>query len=362
MKRILNILTLAAVLLVLQATAYSQSQPTFTTLSSAITDQRATRIAVTSATGFTASTGTRDYAVFIDNELMRITNVSGTQITVQRGYTNTNATSHKSGAIAIVGLVASQAAPDTAGGVFIQSPARGSCSPSSYPYLPLIQVNANALGGQATYNCDNGQWNAGTLPSAASAPIITRACTPPGLQALALITSDGNANAPFVVGNNMTPVAGSVYYGTIEVNSTRVLTGLSVLNGTVAGTDAVDVYLFAADGRPIAHSAFAGTTASGTDRFQDIPFTATLLATGPTRYWVAYQTSGTTTRFRNVNLTPGSSTAGLGAFIGMLGSSVTAVFGSIPSALSTAGTAPNTAATALPTTLIANTAPISCLY
>lgn len=359
-KKMLHILTLAAVLLtVFPLDSFSQSTPTSTTLSAAM-DDRATRFIVASATGFVASTGTLDYGVFVDREFMRITAVSSTTITVQRGQANTNQTSHRSGARVWVGRYSNSVIPGSAGGPFVQSALRGSCTASGYSFLPVIQVNANATDGQAMYNCNNGQWLKQTLLDDI-APTLTRYCMPPGLQALALLTTNGDANAPFVVGNNQTPVAGTVYYGTIEIPRTMLVTGLSILNGTVAGTDDLYMGLFRADGVLLANTLLTGTAASGIGRFQDIALTATFLATGPARYWISVTSEGTTTRFRNVNLTPGASTAGLGAFIGMLGSSFVNTAPALPN-LTASVAAANPTTGSLPTTLIANTAPIACVY
>lgn len=365
MRKILHILTLAAVMLmVAQMAAFGQAStaPTSTTLASAVTDARANRISVSSATGFVASTGNLDYGVFVEHEFMRITAVSGTIISVQRGQANTVATSHKSGARVWVGQYGNSPSSGTAtGGPFVLNRLEGSCTSTAYTYLPIIQVNANAIGGQGMYNCNNGQWVWQTLLDDYGVG-MTRFCMPDGLNALGLLTSFGDTAAPFVVGNNQTPVAGTLYYGTVWVPQTTLLTGISILNGTVASTDSYVAMLFRADGTPLANTALAGITASGIGRFQDLAFTGTYMATGPARYWIGIQSAGTTLRFRNINLTPGATTAGLGAFYGMLGSSLTMVYGSIPSALATGGTAPNTAATALPTTLINATAPVACGY
>jgi len=113
----------------------------------------------------------------------------------------------------------------------------------------------------------------------------------------------------------------------------------------------------------LGNTATAGTVAASIAQFQDIDLTATILVTGPARYWVGVQINGTTTRFATVNLTPGATTAGLGAFIGMLGSSVTGTLATIPN-LSTyqQGTGTLAALDARPSSLIANTAPVACIY
>ena len=360
-KTMFHILTLAAVLLAISVNGFSQTTPTSTTLSAAIADERTNRFTVASATGFTASTGTLDYGVFIDREFMRIRAVSGTTITVDRGQARTSATPHRSGSRVWVGRYGSSVASGTsAGGPFIQSPLYGSCTATREPFLPVIQVNATAIGGQGMYNCNNGQWEYQTLLND-QLTTLTRYCTIEGLSLLAQLTTFGDANSPIVVGNNQTPVAGTVYYGTLFLPRTMFVTGVSVLNGTVAGTDTLTSMLYRADGVALANS--AQTTASGIDRFQDLAFSTAYLATGPARYWVGVSSSGTTTRLRNLRVSPGATTAGLGAFTGALGSTATYTYGLVGTAnLTVLGTPTNTATGALPTTLINASSPVACIY
>lgn len=368
MRKLLNFLMLAAVLMAFQTVAFSQAaQPTFTTLSAAVADARQTVFRLTSANGFTASNQTTgmDFGAFIDSELVRVVfvNTAANTITVQRGQSNTEATPHAKAAIVITGLYAEQQSPGYNGGIFVQQGLRGACTASSYPFLPLIQVNPTDSAGQAMYNCNNGSWQLQTLLDAANAPIVAqRACTPPGVQMLSLLTSFGNTTDPFVVGTSTTSVAGTTFYDTIYLPQTQVVTGLSVLNGLTASTDKVDMALYRADGTFLAKTLAGGTLATGTGRFQDINLTATFIATGPARYWVSWQGAGTTTTIDTLPLTPGSNVAGLGAWMGVLGSSLTGPFDVIWSSLATGGAGPNTPATSLPTGLIATTGPVICIF
>lgn len=67
------------------------------TLSAAITSTSATTLTVTSATPFPAAvTGTSQFRVIVDSELMIVTNVSGTTFTVTRGAEGTTAATHSS--------------------------------------------------------------------------------------------------------------------------------------------------------------------------------------------------------------------------------------------------------------------------
>ena len=69
--------------------------------------------------------------------------------------------------------------------------------------------------------------------------------------------------------------------------------GLAVLNGTVASTDAVLVALYGSDGKLLANSALAGTTASGASTFQNRDFLVPVTL-APGRYFGAYQSAGAT--------------------------------------------------------------------
>lgn len=93
----------------------------------------ANRMTVSSATGFTASSGTTDYLVYVDRELMRVQAVSGTTITVQRGLQRTAIAAHLSGALVWVGPATSFAQTD---------PIPGNCTSAaaSQQYSPVINV------------------------------------------------------------------------------------------------------------------------------------------------------------------------------------------------------------------------------
>ena len=359
----------------------AQSQPTFTTLSSAIaaSAQGGTiRFVVGSATGFVASSGTLDYYAFISDgaggEALRITAVNGTTITGTRGQFSTNANPHAKGAIVIVGQAGSSQAPGTNGSPFIQTAMTGACTASAYPVLPLFQINARTPGlQQAAYNCNNGVWAIQTLPAAADSPIVaTRSCTPPGLQALGLLSSSsfGNTSVPLQLGTSTADVAGRVFYDTVYIPQTTVLTGLSFLIGATGGTDNVDMFLARADGQFLAKTLAGGTLVGSAGRFQDINFVANtvagqtaFLATGPARYWIAWQGNGTTATLATIDLTPGLTTAGLGAFTGVLGSFLpSTTFDVLPSSLATGAAGSSTAATALPTSLISASGPIACVF
>lgn len=320
MRKLFNILTLAAVLMAFSVTAFATVQPTFTTLSAAIADERTTRLTVASATGFTASTGTLDYGVFIDHEFMRITGVSGTTITVQRNQASTNATAHKSGAYVFVGQYGSQQAPGTTGSPFIQTVMAGSCTSASSPILPLIQVNAgNPRIAQGMYNCLGGKWLFQGLPDDQLVEPIVGPCNIP-------VGSVAYAS----VGTNTTDISDKRMTTSIIVPRTGIFTGIQVLQGGTATTDNITHQISDASGKKIASSAAAGTLLATANTFKAIAFalgttgaaqTSTII-TGPALYFIsvtgngtaagAYQTVPTAT-FKNI-FSQGTTSVTFGTF------------------------------------------------
>lgn len=119
--------------LFLSVPASAQTYLTSTTNSAAISASQTT-VAVASASGIAAGG-----ALYIDREWMSVRSVSGTNITVQRGVGGTVANAHGASRTAIiipaaaVSLVAQSVDPAGSAGV-------GTCSASSYQYLPLINV------------------------------------------------------------------------------------------------------------------------------------------------------------------------------------------------------------------------------
>lgn len=331
MRKLFSILSLAAVLMALSVGAFAQTATPFTTLSAAIADERTPRLTVTSATGFVASTGNLDYGIFIDNEFMRITAVSGTIITVNRAQARTSATAHKSGAYVFYGQYGSQPAPGTTGGPFIQSPAQGSCTRTAYTYMPMIQINASALGGQAMYDCVGGTWSKQTLPSDVYQPSLYKACTVP---------IGSVAYGSF--GTSTTASTTSQYNATVFVPNTFIATGITNLNGSAVDTASKKIFiLHSAAGNVIGNSAVAGTAATGNDAFQAIAFTTPLIVTGPATYFIGLQDDTA-----DVN---GIRTIATATFNGLPAGVTTSVFGTV-------------SAITVPSTFTADQGPVACIY
>jgi hypothetical protein len=136
-------------------------------------------------------------------------------------------------------------------------------------------------------------------------------------------------------------VAGTIYYAEVEIRRNITLTGVGVLNGATVGTNNWIVGLHtSAGGAVVANSALAGVLSSGANAFQQIAFTATYDATGPGRYWIAFQSNGATDTAR---------TTAVSTFVDVLTKSTAGAFGTLPSLT-------------VPTTFTADVGPIAYVY
>lgn len=137
------------------------------------------------------------------------------------------------------------------------------------------------------------------------------------------------------LGTETTPVSGTIYWSSIQIPVDGTATAIACMNGGTAATDELIYGLYNSAGTLVANTALAGVTATGTDVFQSIDLTADYeIKAG--LYWVAWQTNGTTTRFRTV------ATA---TYINLLSDSDTGTFGTLT-------------ALTVPTTFTADVAPI----
>jgi hypothetical protein len=100
-------------------------------------------------------------------------------------------------------------------------------------------------------------------------------------------------------GNDTTPVITETYIAEVFVPANMSITGIAIFNGSAVGTDKLVAALYDSTGAVVANSALAGVTATGTDTFQRLPFTAPYSARGPATYYVGLQVNGTTYRFNS---------------------------------------------------------------
>lgn len=125
------------------------------------------------------------------------------------------------------------------------------------------------------------------------------------------------------MGTNTTPVAGTIYWAELQVARNITISNIYILNGGTVGTDKGIAAIYDVNGILLTNSALAGATTSGANTFQayaPATSTGTYDLVGPARYFVAYQTNGTTDRFRTI------ATA---TFIDVLTTSATGAFGTL---------------------------------
>jgi len=170
MKKILLFLTLGA------SVTLAQTALTQTTLSAAISATQ-TRFSVASATGISGPSGgfpgTQLYVLepgATVGEVMAVNAVSGTTLTVIRGYQN-RATAHPSGAIVVIVPSDGLASTDP----------RGSCSASSWPYTPYINATNGYMWVCSTLtNTWAPSWNTPNPPAVTALVSSAAAVTPSG--------------------------------------------------------------------------------------------------------------------------------------------------------------------------------------
>lgn len=97
-------------------------------------------------------------------------------------------------------------------------------------------------------------------------------------------------------GTDTTPVTTETYICEVNIPANVTLTGLSVLNGSAVSGN-ISVALANSAGAVVASSATT-TAGSGTNAYQQIPFSTTYAAVGPAKYFALVQYSATTARYR----------------------------------------------------------------
>lgn len=348
-KSLFGLLIALGVLISAPSGFAAPTAPTFSTLSAAVAASTSTTtLTLVSTTGMTLPTqaGISAY-ILIDGEMMRLrTVVSSTQLTVSRGGAATQVSTHASGAYAVYGIVTGTSwDPYQTGsptfGTFLARGVRptGSCTLSVQQYSPVFETVD--LGGNPTPYADacvGGQWSRGNWPAVVLPTAARNICTYPLMNPGAII-SDLTA-----YGTDATRVAGTIYVGSVDVPTTRVITLLSNLTGTTAPT--TDKQLFAiydsASGTtaaaPIAWTALAGVAAATADIFFDQNLTTPVILV-PGRYFFALQVNGTTT---SIQMIPTA-----GGYSAIVGNSRTGVFGTLGNIT-------------IPTSLTTSAAPIMC--
>lgn len=143
-------------------------------------------------------------------------------------------------------------------------------------------------------------------------------------------------------GTDTTVVAGTIYYGSIQVVGDVFVTGVAYLPGSASTNGNVIAAIFDEAGSLLANSALAGTTTTTAAQTQSVPLTTPYKLTGPRTLIVALQFSSTSDHLRTVPAYCGG---------GILAGSFTGVFGTIPNPITISATA-----------FTANTSPVAFLY
>lgn len=265
-------------LMVLASFASAQTILTNTTLSQAVTSTSARLFVLASATGVTAAIptdNTKNTYLVVDSEIVNVTGVAGTNITVTRGVNGTSARTHASGALVFV-------LPAYIATSYTNVAPTGSCTRGNLLALPVITVQASA-GVAVLSDCIGGQWVNGDAGQTTRATFYR-------LEA-PTIGAVSNASA---IGTNSTSVAAELYCTEIRLPYSRLLTGLAPHIGTTGGTDKWIVALYDSTGALIANSAVAGLTVGSANTWQATAFTSPYYAVGPAQYFGCLQSNGTT--------------------------------------------------------------------
>jgi len=266
--------TLFTVLSVALLSALSFAQVTLvpTTLSSAVSSTSTTTVVVAAATGLNSNS----YAIaagtsylFIDGEFMAVNAVNSTTLSVTRGYGGSRAQKHASGAPVFVGPANffSQSRPGVLPG--------GACTRSDFPALPRPDIAS-----QSVFDCLGGLIVVGQVNPQPQWKFLS---PNPGA---VLYTGVGTGSAGTAPGST------TQYCSEIDLPANQFLTGMAVLNGGTAATDKWIYALYDGSGNLLANTAVAGTTATGTNVYQQIAFTSKYFAVGPARYFGCLQGNG----------------------------------------------------------------------
>lgn len=239
--------------------AAAQSTLTTTTLSAAIASTSINQFRVASTTGFTAGSS----YIMVDKELMSVNSVSGTTITVTRGYEGTLASTHASGATVYAGNAT----------LFYAVDPQGSCTTANQP-VPVMAIYS-----ARRWNCINSAWMVDTgilnLPPGACNGFVSANAGTTGLIA-------NGASATFAAALVQTAVTVT---GTNTLGLVCNLDGLSALasSGTqqIAILDAVLYYGVQTSALGTQAATLASGTMNGSTVFSKVVFPASGAAETP---------------------------------------------------------------------------------
>jgi len=266
---------LLAVLLLAAIPTHAQTIITPTTLSAAVTSSNTRTIVIASATcgACTGAVLAAGADIYVDRELMFVTAVNSTTLTVQRGASGTAAGTHASGALVFMGAPAAFNQNPR-----INAPSNGSCTRANELYLPLINVSTGIIS-----DCLGGVWTKSGVTSGGNTQERWRVYAPdPGGVLYTGINTNGTA-----VG------ATTLYCTEVWLPQNKLLTGIAVLNGTTVTGNHRYVILYDGAGNLLANSALTGQASVTASVYEDYAFTSKFFAVGPAQYFGCIQDNST---------------------------------------------------------------------
>lgn len=279
MNRLHSLLIGLVLLLGSTLPAIGQTILTNTTFSSAVADSKTQLVVVASATGINAplaSDPTKATMLYADRELMFVKAVSGTTITVIRGYGHTSGSPHTSAEFVFV-------IPVNLSTFFSQIP-HGACTRGNELALPRVEPVSGTVS-----DCLGGQWTNGDAVQTTITLNNLMRLPEPGATALTSLETAGTAAG----------ASTEIYCTEIDLPYSMVMTGLAVLNGTTVGTNKHFAILYDSSGNVLANSTTLGTTTAGASTYQKLNFVNKYFAVGPARYFACDGLNGTTDTIRH---------------------------------------------------------------
>jgi hypothetical protein len=271
MKNLVTKLSLAALAIVsLSLCANAQTALTQTTLSTSIASTSTRTIQVASATGIAAPAlpaypggAAVSTQLYIDDEVLDVTAVNGTVITVRRGANGSKARTHASGTNVY-------AAPVSLG-AFIDYSLAGSCPSGSYPATPMVDYADSE-----TFQCVNGMWAVQTVGGQQHFPNILLQATA-YTNATTTFSSVSSLSFPVSANHTYTGTCTVVYQGTATTAGPKwQLTGpaspTTVLLAVDGGTGAAAYADVAATAFSSAITAFGTLGATSTNYVGHVAF------------------------------------------------------------------------------------------
>lgn len=162
-----------------------------------------------------------------------------------------------------------------------------------------------------------------------------------GSAGVSTFTNFGRGMDSLTGGTSTAGVATTLFMTQVQVHSGATITGIAINNAATVGTNKYIVALFDYQGKVVATSALAGVTTASASVYQKVPFTAPVLLSGASAYWIGLYINGTTDAFYTL---PASKAGG-----GLAGTVTGQTFGTV-------------VAVTPPTTFTAGAGPIAYTY